>query len=405
MFYFWVGRDFVSEDSVMMRNLNFVKRILPKLTQFPFSRQNVIRYYIKYPLDKSGLRFFHNNFIQSSISYIHKNSPNNNPDIPFEFTPENMERAKIIISRYPSEWKKAAVMPLLDLGQRQLGYTSISVMNYVAKLLDIPKMRVYEVATFYTMYNREPVGTLVQVCTTTPCQLCGSDEILKVVQDYLGITPGHTTSDGKFTLMEIECAGACVNAPLITIGDNYYEDLNPETCVDILKMIKVGKMPKHGPQNGRQSCEPKSGLTSLIDEPWTSSSVLRKDADCVLFTEFRNSTLGISLNRAVPSIMSSSKAIVQKSLENQDFMLKPGVLSVTVVEAVNLSLPPGVSLPELSSSVERHSYAMEGKNQAQSRSLSFPYLVLEFDRNQVLVDALAGSSTICHPRWEYKVNL
>ncbi|KAG5440393.1 hypothetical protein PCK2_000526, partial [Pneumocystis canis] len=87
-----------------------------------------------------------------------------------------MERAKIIISRYPSEWKKAAVMPLLDLGQRQLG---LSVMNYVAKLLDIPKMRVYEVATFYTMYKREPVGTLVQVCTTTPCQLRGSDDILK----------------------------------------------------------------------------------------------------------------------------------------------------------------------------------------------------------------------------------
>ncbi|KAG5440390.1 hypothetical protein PCK2_000523, partial [Pneumocystis canis] len=102
--------------------------------------------------------------------------------------------------------------------------------------------------------------------------------------------------------------------------------------------------------------------------------------------------------------MNSSKAIVQKSLENQDSMLKPGVLSVTVVEAVNLSLPPGISVSELSSSVERHSYAMDGKNQTQRRSLSFPYLVLEFDKNQVLVDALAGSSTICHPRWEYKVN-
>ncbi|CCJ28764.1 unnamed protein product [Pneumocystis jirovecii] len=254
-------------------------------------------------------------------------------------------------------------------------------MDYVAKLLNIPKMRVYEVATFYTMYNREPVGTLVQVCTTTPCQLCGSDEILKAVQDYLGVTPGHTTSDGKFTLMEIECAG---------------EDLNPKTCIDILKMVKDGKIPKHGPQTGRQSCEPKSGLTSLTDEPWTSFSVLRKD-------EFRNSTLGISLNRVSPMI-TSDKSILQKSFQNQYSVVRPGILSVTVLEAIDLSLPPGISSPEPVSSSERHSYAMDEKNESHGRSLSFPYLVLEFDRNQVLVDALAGSSTVCHPRWEYKVN-
>ncbi|QSL67193.1 hypothetical protein MERGE_001583 [Pneumocystis wakefieldiae] len=233
---------------------------------------------------KKRSRFFHNNIVRSHISFNHINTPENNPDIPFEFTPENLKRSKEIINRYPSEWKKAAVMPLLDLGQRQLGFTSISVMDYVAKLLNIPKMRVYEIATFYTMYKREPVGTLVQVCTTTPCQLCGSDQILKAVQDYLGVSSGGTTSDGKFTLMEMECAGAsfifiyaCVNAPLFSVGDNYYEDLDPNSCIEILKMIRMGKLPKYGPQSGRKSCEPKSGLTSLTDEPWTSSTVLRKD--------------------------------------------------------------------------------------------------------------------------------
>ncbi|KAG4304401.1 hypothetical protein PORY_002111, partial [Pneumocystis oryctolagi] len=120
-----------------------------------------------------------------------------------------------------------------------------------------------------------------------------------------------------------------------------------------------------------------------------------------LTKKFRNSTLGISLNRIAP-LMSPDKQTAQKSPQNTDFAVNPGVLSVTVVEAVNLSLPPGVSLPELS--VERHSYSMDQKNESQNRSLSFPYLVLEFDKNQVLVDALAGSSTICHPRWEYKVN-
>ncbi|KAG4304400.1 hypothetical protein PORY_002110 [Pneumocystis oryctolagi] len=260
----------------MMMNMFLAEKNALKLLYFSRFMENKLKC-IRLPLCKSNSRFFHNSFVRNGKLFVHRNTPDNNPDIPFEFTPKNMEYAKVIMSRYPPEWKKAAVMPLLDLGQRQLGYTSISVMNYVAKLLDIPKMRVYEVATFYTMYNREPVGTLIQVCTTTPCQLCGSDEILKTVQDYLGVTPGHTTSDGKFTLMEMECAGACVNAPLLTIGDNYYEDLNPETCIDILKMLKAGKIPKHGPQTGRQSCEPKSGLTSLTDEPWTSSIVLRKD--------------------------------------------------------------------------------------------------------------------------------
>ena len=145
--------------------------------------------------------------------------------IPFEFNEENMKRAKEVISHYPPQYKKAAVIPLLDIGQRQnKGWTSISVMNYVAKLLEMPPMRVYEVATFYTMFNREPIGkNFVQVCTTTPCMLRGSTDILNTVCQHLGgIKPGETTKDGKFTVVEVECQGACSNAPMLVVGDDFY---------------------------------------------------------------------------------------------------------------------------------------------------------------------------------------
>lgn len=138
-------------------------------------------------------------------------SPRSNPSIHFEFDAQTLEQAKEIISHYPSQYKKAAVIPLLDLGQRQnSGWTSISVMNYVAKLLDMPPMRVYEVASFYTMFNREPVGKFfVQICTTTPCMLggCGSTLILETIQKHLGIKAGATTDDKLFTLIEVECLG------------------------------------------------------------------------------------------------------------------------------------------------------------------------------------------------------
>lgn len=154
---------------------------------------------------------------RSDAIFVHRDTDYNNPKIPFAFNEENRKLADEIISRYPPQYKKAAVIPLLDLGQRQnKGWTSISVMNHVAEVLEMPRMRVYEVATFYTMYNREPVApNFVQLCTTTPCMLggCGSDSILETIQNHLQIKPGQTTPDGKFTLMEVECLGACSNAP------------------------------------------------------------------------------------------------------------------------------------------------------------------------------------------------
>ncbi|KAH8893139.1 NADH-ubiquinone oxidoreductase 24 kDa subunit [Thozetella sp. PMI_491] len=212
----------------------------------------------------------------SDTLMVHRNTSDNNPDIPFKFTPQNESIITEILKRYPPQYKKAAVMPILDLGQRQHGFTSISVMNEVARILEMAPMRVYEVASFYTMYNRTPVGKFhVQACTTTPCQLggCGSDVIVKTIKEELGIKQGETTPDGLFTFIEVECLGACVNAPMVQINDDYYEDLTPETTKSLLTALKesvtdVSKAPKPGPRSGRETCENSQGITNLTSEPW-----------------------------------------------------------------------------------------------------------------------------------------
>ncbi|KAG8519738.1 NADH dehydrogenase [ubiquinone] flavoprotein 2, mitochondrial [Galemys pyrenaicus] len=198
----------------------------------------------------------------------HRDTPENNPDTPFDFTPENYKRIEAIVKNYPEGHKAAAVLPVLDLAQRQNGWLPISAMNKVAEVLQVPPMRVYEVATFYTMYNRKPVGKYhIQVCTTTPCMLRNSDSILEAIQKKLGIKVGETTPDKLFTLIEVECLGACVNAPMVQINDNYYEDLTPKDIEEIIDELKAGKMPKPGPRSGRFSCEPAGGLTSLTEPP------------------------------------------------------------------------------------------------------------------------------------------
>ncbi|KAI1502787.1 thioredoxin-like [2Fe-2S] ferredoxin-domain-containing protein [Biscogniauxia marginata] len=220
---------------------------------------------------------------RSDTLQVHRNTPDNNPDIPFKFNAQNEKLIAEILKRYPPQYKKAAVMPLLDLGQRQHGFTSISVMNEVARLLEMPPMRVYEVASFYTMYNRTPVGKFfVQACTTTPCQLggCGSDVIVQAIKEHLGIKQGETTADGLFTFIEVECLGACVNAPMIQINDDYYEDLTPETTKQLLTALKESattsgagaakvKVPAPGPLSGRKTCENSSGQTNLTSQPWS----------------------------------------------------------------------------------------------------------------------------------------
>jgi NADH-quinone oxidoreductase E subunit len=183
----------------------------------------------------------------------------------FAFTAENLERAKQIIAKYPPGKQASAVMPLLDLAQRQNdNWLPRAAMDYVADMLSMPRIRVYEVATFYTMYNLKPVGKhFVQVCTTTPCWLRGSDEVVKACKRKLGIDLGETTDDGQFTLIEVECLGACVNAPMVQINDDYFEDLDGPSTEALIDALKRGESPKAGPVNGRQTSAPIGGPTTL----------------------------------------------------------------------------------------------------------------------------------------------
>ncbi|EAT09248.1 NADH-quinone oxidoreductase subunit NuoE [Sphingobium sp. 10 DY56-G10] len=188
----------------------------------------------------------------------------------FAWTAENAAQAEKVIARYPAGRQQSAVMPLLDLAQRQVGaetqtqgWLPVPVMEYIARQLDMPYMRVYEVATFYTMYNLAPVGRYhVQVCGTTPCMLRGSDDVFSACKNK-GLIKGSTTPDGLFTLTEVECLGACANAPMVQINDDNFEDLTYDSMSAILDDLAAGKQPKIGPQIDRQTSCPEGGPTSL----------------------------------------------------------------------------------------------------------------------------------------------
>ncbi len=198
------------------------------------------------------------------------NTVNTNFEQPasFTFSGENETKIKAIIAKYPAGRQQSAVMPLLDLAQRQHdGWLPRAALVHIAKRLGMAEIRVFEVATFYTMYNLAPVGRHhVQVCTNLPCWLRGSDDIVDACKNRLGVGIGETTADGTFTLSEAECLGACVNAPMMQIGDDYYEDLDAASTVAVLDALANGETPKPGPQNGRKGCEPAGGLTSLTGE-------------------------------------------------------------------------------------------------------------------------------------------
>ncbi|HEY5710828.1 MAG TPA: NAD(P)H-dependent oxidoreductase subunit E [Allosphingosinicella sp.] len=188
----------------------------------------------------------------------------------FAWSKDNARRAKVLIDRYPPGRQQSAVIPLLDLAQRQIGaetktqgWLPIPVIEFVADQLSMPKIRAYEVATFYTMFNLAPVGRHhVQVCGTTPCMLRGSDDVLAACYAK-GMKKGHTTEDGLFTLTEVECLGACANAPMVQINDDNYEDLTFESMTAILDALAKGKKPKVGPQIKRQTSCAEGGPTNL----------------------------------------------------------------------------------------------------------------------------------------------
>lgn len=198
---------------------------------------------------------------------------------PAHFAFRDEEAVAEILARYPKGKERSAIMPLLDLAQRQLaedglkaspphgGWIPRAAMDDIARIVGEPPIRVYEVATFYTMYNLAPVGKhLVQACTTTPCWLRGSDGIVKACEKHLGIHMGETTADGQFTLVEVECLGACVNAPMVQVNDDYYEDLTPERMVEMLDALRDGKDVPVGSQTGRKCSMAAAGTTTLADQ-------------------------------------------------------------------------------------------------------------------------------------------
>jgi NADH dehydrogenase (ubiquinone) flavoprotein 2 len=163
------------------------------------------------------------------------------------------------------------MIPLLDLAQRQSGgWLPVAAMQKVAQICEIAPSRVYEVASFYTMFNRTKVGKyFIQLCGTTPCMICGAQDIKKTIQKELGIGDGETTKDGLFTLLEVECLGSCANAPMMQLNDDYYECLSPQTTLELLQACREGKPPPMGkwgslPMNGQVSCEGPLGKTSLF---------------------------------------------------------------------------------------------------------------------------------------------
>ena len=188
-----------------------------------------------------------------SVKKIHEEQPKD-----FEFSEENLKKVEQILKRYPEKNKKSAVMPLLYLAQRQNdNWIPLAAMKYIAKYLAMPYISVYEVATFYTMYNLSPVGKhFIQVCTTTPCLLRGADKIVKLCKENISSNENEISKKGSCSWMEVECLGACVSAPMMQVNNDYYEDLDEKSTKDILTSLINDKPLKPGSYRGRKNTAP-----------------------------------------------------------------------------------------------------------------------------------------------------
>ena len=185
----------------------------------------------------------------------------------FEFISSSLEEAKTIIAKYPEGKQQSAVMALLYIAQRQNdNWIPLAAMKYIAKFLDMPYIKVYEVATFYSMYNLSPVGKyFIQVCTTTPCMIRGSNKLVEACKEKISENESELSKDKTCSWMEVECLGACVNAPMMQINDNYYEDLDKEKTLKILELLLKGETPKPGSYRGRINNEPENNRKTLMD--------------------------------------------------------------------------------------------------------------------------------------------
>ena len=193
---------------------------------------------------------------------LHKDQPAS-----FEFTPANLAWAKGQISKYPEGRQASAIIPLLWRAQEQHGWLTRPAIEYVADMLGMAYIRALEVATFYFMFQLQPVGSVahVQICGTTSCMICGAEELIAVCQELISKAPHALSADGKFSWEEVECMGACANAPMAQIGKDYYEDLTADKLRALIGRFSNGEVPVPGPQNGRYAAEPLSGLTTLKD--------------------------------------------------------------------------------------------------------------------------------------------
>jgi len=185
----------------------------------------------------------------------------------FAFTPANQEWAEAQITKYPEGRQQSAIIPLLWRAQEQEGWLTRPAIESIADLLGMPYIRALEVATFYFMFQLQPVGSVahIQICGTTSCMICGAEDLIAVCKDKIAANPHDLSPDGKFSWEEVECLGACANAPMAQIGKDYYEDLTAERLAEMLDEMAAGKVPTPGPQNGRYASEPLSGLTSLTE--------------------------------------------------------------------------------------------------------------------------------------------
>ena len=200
----------------------------------------------------------------------------------FEFTVETLTKANALLKNFPDNRKQSAVIPLLWIVQKQHdNWLPLIAIKTVADFLEMPEIRVYEVVTFYTMFNLSPVGTyFIQVCGTTPCLLAGSDDIIKVCKQKIASHETTLSDDKKFSWLEVECLGACSNAPMVQINDDYFEDLTIDSFSQILEKLKNGQTVKAGPQNARFAAEPLGGLTCLKEFVDTSVTVNATVALC-----------------------------------------------------------------------------------------------------------------------------
>jgi len=185
----------------------------------------------------------------------------------FDFNPASLEAAKSIIAKYPKDKQQSAVMALLYIAQKQnSNWIPLAAMKCIGKLLDMPYIKVYEVATFYTMYNLAPVGKhFIQICTTTPCMIRGAYKLVEACKEKISENENELSKDQSCSWMEVECLGACVNAPMLQINDDYYEDLDKEKTLKILDKILTGETPKPGSYRGRLNNEPENNRKTLMD--------------------------------------------------------------------------------------------------------------------------------------------